>query len=99
MDRKRTRLHEVEDSSLPAIPHFRYFQNAAGNPANGHQDPSPLAARHNHPLPRESKKLIKMAWAKKGAKCCTPVAQMLHPMLHLKCLIINSVAPVAPSWP
>ena len=39
MDRKRTGLHEVEHSSLPAIPHFRYFQNAAGNPANGHQDP------------------------------------------------------------
>ena len=34
-----------------------------------------------------------------GAKCCAPVAQMLRQMLHLKCLIINDVAPVAPFWP
>ncbi len=33
------------------------------------------------------------------AKCCTPVAPMLRPMLHLKWLIINDVAPVAPLCP
>ncbi len=34
-----------------------------------------------------------------GAKYCAPVAQMLRQMLHLKWLIINDVAPVAPFCP
>ncbi len=69
----------------------------------------PLAAPAQPPLPGpavrrlreggEAKKLINTAWAKKGAKCCTPVALMLRQMLHLKCLIINDVAPVAPFCP
>ena len=34
-----------------------------------------------------------------GAKCGTPVAQMLHQMLYPKCLMINDVVPVVPFRP